>query len=123
MSPAVWFLLVCARKRAASNIHTDDARWRALAWQLRRMLEVTVSPSNPVFMLVMKRVGLALRSFVLDRRIAENTKDTGKHPPLPTPTLDELDATAAMRSVHLCNPYNTTQVGWMQSWVECANLL
>jgi len=41
------------------------------------MLEVTVSPSNPVFMLVMKRVGKALRSFVLDRTIAENTKDTG----------------------------------------------
>lgn len=68
------------------------------------MLEVTVSPSNPVFMLVMKRVGLALRSFVLDRRIAENTKDTGKHPPLPTPALDELDAIAAMCTVHLYHP-------------------
>ena len=42
------------------------------------MLEVTVSPSNPVFILVMKRVGKALRSFVLDRTIAENTKDTGR---------------------------------------------
>lgn len=42
------------------------------------MLEVTVSPSNPVFMLVMKRVGKALRSFILDRTIAENTKDTGE---------------------------------------------
>ena len=87
------------------------------------MLEVTVSPSNPVFMLVMKRVGLALRSFVLDRRIAENTKDTGKHPPLPTPALDELDAIAAMCIVHLYHPNNATQVGWIQSWVECANSL
>ena len=43
------------------------------------MLEVTVSPSNPVFMLVMKRVGKALRSFIIDRTIAEDTKDTGKY--------------------------------------------
>ena len=87
------------------------------------MLEVTVSPSNPVFMLVMKRVGLALRSFVLDRRIAENTKDTGKRPPLPTPALDELDAIAARAPCIYIIPYNATQVGWMQSWVECANSL
>ena len=44
--------------------------------QLRRMLEVTVSPTNRVFMLVMKRVGAALRSFVLDRTIPEG-KDIG----------------------------------------------
>ena len=52
------------------------------------MLEVTVSPSNPVFMLVMKRVGKALRSFIIDRTIAEDTKDTGKL----TLTIDEPDS-------------------------------
>ena len=45
--------------------------------QLRRMLEVTVSPSNQVFMLVMKRVGRVLRSFVVDRNIPQGSEIGG----------------------------------------------
>ena len=62
------------------------------------MLEVTVSPSNPVFMLVMKRVGKALRSFVLDRTIAENTKDTGT---ARAHTHTQGSATATVKAGHV----------------------
>ena len=42
--------------------------------QLRRMLEVTVSPTNRVFMLVMKRGGAALRAGGLPRAISVATE-------------------------------------------------
>jgi hypothetical protein len=56
-------------RRARGETNTKDLNKN----QLRRMLEVTVSPSNQVFMLVMKRVGKVLRSFVLDRVIPEGS--------------------------------------------------
>ena len=81
-----------------------------------------MSPSNPVFMLVMKRVGKALRSFVLDRTIAENTKDTGtahthtrarKVPPRPPSRPDMCLAPGLIQSSGLPHILTSTCDHWL----------